>query len=648
MNVDPGRRASNVKSNLTDLAILLGLVALGTAALFTPTLMGLGAVIQMDAGDSLLNLLFLENGYQHLWGGQHWLDWHHWLNPGYLYPYHHVLAWSEHSFLPSLLYGLFRHCTGPVAAYGLWMMATAALNFLVFTAVLRRFVRRPIALVLAFASCYGVMQLSQLGHSQLLSQYCLAPSLAAAFDLGMVVLPLDRDQWPNRGKNLGMNLGTNPGMKCRAAAPIACDCCLGIVGTFLCSYYLFYGLLLSIAALAMGFVVWAFVLGRSDRLRPRDPGPNPASAEMRRASQPVGFPGQRLGLLARVALLGALLIPAQSLLWAYLESYRLHGGRNPTMYGMERPDSFQPWLTTTFQSGDLLLQPPIPWQSLRGDVANLAENGLFNGYIYILLFFLALAIVLGSLLKRWLAWQQVSGLVRAAPPDQCRQGSSSQQLFASTLFFFSSLAIGLLIFELHDRGLWLSVVSHWPGAGALRAISRLGFLQLYLSSMAIAFALEHACRQSLSFRQAQRLLAWAAGLAIAGSFVNGLGSHPFTELGRFFPMVQHLHREAADRGCEVIALDERLFNPIVANAIALQPAPSIKVVNGYSGWPSPLVESLNGIRNWGPTTLQDAINKTLASLPPTNRQPAVSAKHLCRISASPSGDSLVISPGAPG
>jgi hypothetical protein len=48
-------------------ACQVALIILGTAAIFTPTLVGLGSSIQMDAGDSLLNLLFLENGYLNLW-----------------------------------------------------------------------------------------------------------------------------------------------------------------------------------------------------------------------------------------------------------------------------------------------------------------------------------------------------------------------------------------------------------------------------------------------------------------------------------------------------------------------------------------------------------------------------------------------------
>ncbi len=221
-------------------ACQLGLVLLGTIAIFTPTLAGLGSFIQMDAGDSLLNLLLLENGYLHLWGGEQWLAWHEWLNPGYFYPYANVLAWSDHAFLPSALYGIWRHFYEPVAAYGLWMIATSALNFLVFANTLQRFIRPSIALAIAFATSYGLVQLSQLGHSQLLSQYFFAPTLLATFEVSVLLQRAN-----NKQERFDLSL---------AASKIS-GCALGIVGTFLCSYYLFYTLLLSITFLFVASIL---------------------------------------------------------------------------------------------------------------------------------------------------------------------------------------------------------------------------------------------------------------------------------------------------------------------------------------------------------------------------------------------------------
>ena len=611
-----------------DMAILLFLqillVLLGTAAIFTPTLAGFGSSIQMDAGDSLLNLLFLENGYTHLWGGEHWLHFNEWLNPGYFYPYSNVLAWSDHALIPSALYGFLRHFLRPAGAYGLWMIATAALNFLIFSNTLQRFVRPSIAIAIAFASSYGLIQLSQLGHSQLLTQWFISPCLLCSYDVTMLLQRAISRQARINSRELMLK---------------ATRLCLFIVATFLCSYYLFFMLLL-----ASGFIIIAGLsmsrllplLGITGYLNgrhyPNSPEP-PLSCVGR-----LKLPAQRT-IAIQVGILAILLVPAIKLGSAYIDSYQLHGGRQLSLYPFERPDSFQPWLTTTFQSGDLLLPPPVTVEALRGDVTNLAENGLFNGYIYLACFFLALAIISSALVKARVHAPLNSQLSKS--PLASGSLLPEELLAHSLIFFLGSFGIGLVIFEAHNYGLWQGLFSALPGGSAIRAISRFGFVQLYLSSIAMAFAFEYYFQSFFQSRKLDRLLAWLAGIAVSLSFLNGLGAHPFADVASFFPMVQSIHSEAASRNCKVVYFHAGQFNPLVANALALQQSPNIKVINGYSGWPSPLATRLDSINTLDHDALRRAVELENFQTTPSQETNTETPLTYCQLEYSPNGRDLV-------
>ena len=590
-----------------------------------PTLAGLGSFIQMDAGDSLLNLLLLENGYLHLWGGEQWLAWHEWLNPGYFYPYANVLAWSDHAFLPSVLYGIWRHFYEPAAAYGLWMIATSALNFLVFANTLQRFIRPSIALAIAFATSYGLVQLSQLGHSQLLSQYFFAPTLLATFEVSVLLQRAN-----NKQERFDLSL---------AASKIS-GCALGIVGTFLCSYYLFYTLLLSITFLFVASILVNHITPKTINFCRQQARSNP---------YPLSAPEMALNwcrqkqtrLLLQISLLTALLVPATKILWAYVDAFRLHGGRALNLYPFERPDSFQPWLTTTFQSGDLLLPPPVTVEALRSDVTNLAENGLFNGYIYLACFFLALAIAVRGYPKSHLDTaasrqhhQQMAPPMAWLLPEGLLAGSLS--------FFIASIGIGLVIFEVHNFGLWQGLFSKLPGASAIRAISRFGLIQLYLSSIAMGFSFEYYCQSFVPSKHLDQRLAWLSGIAVALTFLNGMGTHPYANITNFFPTVRSIHLEASRQECDIIYLDTRQFNPLIANALALVPAPHLKLINGYSGWPSPLATKLDAIKSWQKNSLRNAVEQEIViAITSENKEPRKPLNY-CHIGRARDGKYLVL------
>jgi len=613
------------KRQILLVACQLGLILLGTVAIFTPTLAGLGSFIQMDAGDSLLNLLLLENGYLHLWGGEQWLAWHEWLNPGYFYPYVNVLAWSDHAFLPSALYGIWRHFYEPATAYGLWMIATSALNFLVFSHILKRFIRPSIALAIAFATSYGLVQLSQLGHSQLLSQYFFAPTLLATFEVSVLI-----QRAINKHDRLDLSL---------AASKIS-GCALGIAGTFLCSYYLFYTLLLSIVFLLAAIVLVNFIA----------PKPiNFCRKQARSTPFPLGVPARALswrwekqtGLLLQISLLITLLVPANKILWAYINAFNLHGGRPLNLYPFERPDSFQPWLTTTFQSGDLLVPPPVTVEALRSDVTNLAENGLFNGYIYLACFFLALAIVVRGYLKSHLHTAASQQRHQPMPPPMVWLLPEGL-LVGSLIFFIASIGIGLVIFETHNFGLWQGFFSKLPGASAIRAISRLGFIQLYLSSIAMGFSFEYYCQSFTPSNHVDQRLAWLSGIAVALTFMNGMGAHPYANITNFFPMVRSIHLEASRKGCDIIYLDTRQFNPLIANALALIPAPHLKLINGYSGWPSPLATKLDAIKSWQPNSLRNAVEQEIMIATTSTNKSSGNRLNYCHVGRSGDGKDLIL------
>lgn len=136
-----------------------------------------------DNSDTRLLHYFLEHSY--LWltrSPPHQAFW----NAPFFFPVPNVMAYSDLLVGGAFPYWLFRIVVDPHSAFGLWMLASSALNFLAFFLLLRG----PLKLG-SLASCVGAylfsfahLRLTQFGHFQLLPQYYVVIAVYALIRLG--------------------------------------------------------------------------------------------------------------------------------------------------------------------------------------------------------------------------------------------------------------------------------------------------------------------------------------------------------------------------------------------------------------------------------------------------------------------------------
>lgn len=131
--------------------------------------------LQTDAGDTLLNLYFLEHAYQHFTGStilnpdQYW-------SPNFFWPIKNTLAWSDHLLGPSVLYGAFRFLLDPYQSYVAWLSLTLTLNYLSIRMAAQRIAPTAAATwisMIALVTAFSPAIIQQLGHPQLLSLFLI-------------------------------------------------------------------------------------------------------------------------------------------------------------------------------------------------------------------------------------------------------------------------------------------------------------------------------------------------------------------------------------------------------------------------------------------------------------------------------------------
>ena len=157
----------------------LALPALAVIASLWPTLFTGIERLQFDAGDTLLNLYFLEHAYQHFINFNILKPDLYW-SPDFFWPIKDTLAWSDHLLGPSALYGLFRIVLQPVQSYVAWLALTLGLNYVSIRVACKKISpdTAPIWISLAaLLTSFSPIILEQISHPQLLSLYLYGPIL---------------------------------------------------------------------------------------------------------------------------------------------------------------------------------------------------------------------------------------------------------------------------------------------------------------------------------------------------------------------------------------------------------------------------------------------------------------------------------------
>ena len=159
------------------LALYALLLLVGLGSTFRPTLGSGFALVQTDAGDTLLNHYVLEHSWLWLTGAANHRDlW----SPPFFAPAQGVLAYSENLLGSAPLYWAWRAFLPPVPAFGCWMLAAAALDFAACLVALRRFrVDFRLAALGAYVFAFGMAHTVQLGHQQLLARWMTPLALVA-------------------------------------------------------------------------------------------------------------------------------------------------------------------------------------------------------------------------------------------------------------------------------------------------------------------------------------------------------------------------------------------------------------------------------------------------------------------------------------
>lgn len=157
----------------------IAIPAIAVAMTLWPTFSSGLSELQYDAGDTLLNLYFLEHAYQHfsefniLHPERYW-------SPEFFWPIKDTLAWSDHLLGPSLIYGLFRPFLNPYQSYVGWLSTTLILNYTAIRLAARRISPQTLPIwssLATLATTFSPVITQQLGHPQLLSLFLAGPIL---------------------------------------------------------------------------------------------------------------------------------------------------------------------------------------------------------------------------------------------------------------------------------------------------------------------------------------------------------------------------------------------------------------------------------------------------------------------------------------
>lgn len=135
--------------------------------------------LQLDAGDTLLNLYFLEHAFKHFTSATILNPEHYW-SPDFFWPVKDTITWSDHLLGPSAIYGLFRISLDPFQSYIGWLALTLWLNYIAIRRACLKISPNSSAVWLslsALVTSFSPAIIQQLGHPQLLSLFLIGPIL---------------------------------------------------------------------------------------------------------------------------------------------------------------------------------------------------------------------------------------------------------------------------------------------------------------------------------------------------------------------------------------------------------------------------------------------------------------------------------------
>ena len=151
--------------------VVLAIVGIGGLFLtFYPTLLSGFTQMQPEAGDVLLNNLFLEHTYRWAFDGSYRFSF--W-SPGYFFPTPYTFTYSETLIGTAPMYWLLRGvgCSESVACQ-LWIILSYAFDFIAMAVVLRWFgVNTLFTAAGAYVFAFGLIRVDHLTHQQLMPQY---------------------------------------------------------------------------------------------------------------------------------------------------------------------------------------------------------------------------------------------------------------------------------------------------------------------------------------------------------------------------------------------------------------------------------------------------------------------------------------------
>ena len=169
---------SLMKQRLSWIFHVLVIGAVSTVIALWPYLHDFGELLPGDSGDTLLNLWFFEHNLASLpFSSSDLFSNQAWSSPDFYFPVDGVRGWSDHLFLPSILYG-FLKLLGfqPTQALLLWFTLTLTFNYASLRNCLWKLDRKSgLVSAVCIIAAFNHVVLAQLNHLQLLTLWFLPP-----------------------------------------------------------------------------------------------------------------------------------------------------------------------------------------------------------------------------------------------------------------------------------------------------------------------------------------------------------------------------------------------------------------------------------------------------------------------------------------
>jgi len=147
-----------------------------------PYLHDFGELLPGDSGDTLLNLWFFEHNLASLpFSSSDLFPNQAWSSPEFYFPVDGVRGWSDHLFLPSILYGFFKLLGfSPTQSLLLWFALTLTFNYASLRNCLWKLDRKSwLVSAVCVLAAFNHVVLVQLDHLQLLTLWFLPPLAVA-------------------------------------------------------------------------------------------------------------------------------------------------------------------------------------------------------------------------------------------------------------------------------------------------------------------------------------------------------------------------------------------------------------------------------------------------------------------------------------